>query len=271
MPGENFGTQSALKRNKLVFQHIPYDVNTVLRFAYTQAMEYWNLVEHPKTITDNHKNVVCLRWKFPPFPYYKLNCDGASTFYSFFEGSGGVIRDCSGSFKVAFAHHLFSNYSTVVELWDVRDGLLLALKLHIAYLIVDSDSSSTIDFCNSQSTPPWYLKGILFDIHSITKSFQNVIFVHNLRETNIVVDALSNKVVNPLVFDEWIDQPPTDILFELYFPSQDSSRRVRFCIARKRSDDEDAKEELYSLVIVANLFAEGLKDLGTIVIEEADD
>ncbi|CAI0428059.1 unnamed protein product [Linum tenue] len=45
-------------------------------------------------------------------------------------------------------------------------------------------------------------------------------------------------------------------------------RRVRVRIARKRNDEEDAKEEFYSLVTVAEIPAEGLKGLGTKVIEE---
>lgn len=47
-------------------------------------------------------------------------------------------------------------------------------------------------------------------------------------------------------------------------------RRVRVRIARKRNEEEDAKEELYSLVTVAEIPPEGLKGLGTKVIEEAD-
>ncbi|MBA0752557.1 hypothetical protein Gogos_001383, partial [Gossypium gossypioides] len=47
-------------------------------------------------------------------------------------------------------------------------------------------------------------------------------------------------------------------------------RRIRVRIARKRNDDEDAKEELYSLVTVAEIPAEGLKGLGTKVIDDDD-
>ncbi|PWZ57834.1 hypothetical protein Zm00014a_038079 [Zea mays] len=47
-------------------------------------------------------------------------------------------------------------------------------------------------------------------------------------------------------------------------------RRVRVRIARKRNDEEDAKEELYSLVTVAEIPAEGLKGLGTKVVDETD-
>ncbi|KAJ0524367.1 putative ribosomal protein L31e [Helianthus annuus] len=47
-------------------------------------------------------------------------------------------------------------------------------------------------------------------------------------------------------------------------------RRIRVRIARKRNDDEDAKEELYSLVTVAEIPAEGLKGLGTKIIDDED-
>ncbi|KAG5382552.1 hypothetical protein IGI04_034022 [Brassica rapa subsp. trilocularis] len=46
------------------------------------------------------------------------------------------------------------------------------------------------------------------------------------------------------------------------------SWRVRVRVARKRNDDEDAKEEFYSLVTVAEIPAEGLSGLGTKVIDE---
>jgi large subunit ribosomal protein L31e len=46
--------------------------------------------------------------------------------------------------------------------------------------------------------------------------------------------------------------------------------RVRVRIARKRNDDEDAKEELYSYVTVAEVPPEGFANLGTKVVEEDD-
>jgi len=45
-------------------------------------------------------------------------------------------------------------------------------------------------------------------------------------------------------------------------------RRVRVRIARKRNDEEDAKEELYSLVTVAEIPPEGLKGLSTKLVED---
>lgn len=48
-------------------------------------------------------------------------------------------------------------------------------------------------------------------------------------------------------------------------------RRIRVRISRKRNEEEDAKEELYSLVSVAEIPIEGgLKGLGTKIIDETD-
>ncbi|KAF7836016.1 60S ribosomal protein L31 [Senna tora] len=47
-------------------------------------------------------------------------------------------------------------------------------------------------------------------------------------------------------------------------------RRVRVRVARKRNDEEDAKEEFYSLVTVVDIPREELKGLGTKVIDEED-
>ncbi|KAG5041606.1 hypothetical protein JHK85_014082 [Glycine max] len=47
-------------------------------------------------------------------------------------------------------------------------------------------------------------------------------------------------------------------------------RRIRVRIARKRNDDEDAKEELYSLVTVVEIPKEELKGLETKVIDDED-
>ncbi|KAF7824522.1 60S ribosomal protein L31 [Senna tora] len=47
-------------------------------------------------------------------------------------------------------------------------------------------------------------------------------------------------------------------------------RRIRVRVARKRNDEEDAKEEFYSLVTVVDIAPEECKGLGTKVIEEED-
>jgi large subunit ribosomal protein L31e len=48
-------------------------------------------------------------------------------------------------------------------------------------------------------------------------------------------------------------------------------RRIRVRVARKRNDDQDAKEEFYSLVTVSELPLEGFKGLGTMVIDDKEE
>ncbi|OMO80840.1 Ribosomal protein L31e [Corchorus olitorius] len=47
-------------------------------------------------------------------------------------------------------------------------------------------------------------------------------------------------------------------------------RRLRVRIARKRNDEEDAKEEFYSLVTVSDIPPQGFNGLGTKIIDEQD-
>ncbi|KAL3516438.1 hypothetical protein ACH5RR_023340 [Cinchona calisaya] len=47
-------------------------------------------------------------------------------------------------------------------------------------------------------------------------------------------------------------------------------RRVRVRIAHKRNDDEDARDELYSLVTVTEV-PEGFKGLGTKVVDDEEE
>ncbi|KAL6289618.1 hypothetical protein ACE6H2_007128 [Prunus campanulata] len=48
------------------------------------------------------------------------------------------------------------------------------------------------------------------------------------------------------------------------------AKRIRVRIARKRNEEEDAKEELYSLVTVIEVPPDGFTSLGTKVIDEED-
>lgn len=47
-------------------------------------------------------------------------------------------------------------------------------------------------------------------------------------------------------------------------------RRVRIRVARRRNDDEDAKEEFYSYVTVADMPADGFSGLGTTIVEDEE-
>lgn len=137
-----------------------------------------------------------------------LKCPGVDGL----QGAGGINRDSVGLFVAGFAHHLWLNSSTTAELWAIHNGPLPALKMNISHLVVESDSTSTIYFCKSDVSPPWYLRGLQLNILQLVNSFQVVIFVYNPRGENMVDGVLSKKALVPSVSQEWIAHPPPCIL-----------------------------------------------------------
>ena len=58
---------------------------------------------------------------------------------------GGILWDSNGNWIREFSHKLGIANSLVVELWGLRDGLLLARDLHICKLIIEIDAKSVVD------------------------------------------------------------------------------------------------------------------------------
>ncbi|TYG66846.1 hypothetical protein ES288_D05G031500v1 [Gossypium darwinii] len=75
-----------------------------------------------------------------------------------------------------------------------------------------------------------------------------------------------------LNFLELLTRFSSHVLCEQYGYNWPIHMNIRKTImAQWRNDDEDAKEELYSLVTVAEIPAEGLKGLGTKVIDDDEE
>jgi len=74
---------------------------------------------------------VQISWKKPLTGWMKLNTDGAAFGNPIQVGGGGVLRDSNGDWVVGFIRKLGSMSSVLVELWALKDGLLLARQLDI--------------------------------------------------------------------------------------------------------------------------------------------
>jgi len=58
----------------------------------------------------------------------KLNTDGSSLGNSGITGGGGVIRDWAGKWVAHFSRKIGVAMSLLVELWAIRDGLMLCIE-----------------------------------------------------------------------------------------------------------------------------------------------
>ncbi|KAF3972033.1 hypothetical protein CMV_004428 [Castanea mollissima] len=92
--------------------------------------------------------VVACRWEKPPEGWIKLNTDGCAAGSMGLASCGGVVRDSHGEWIFGFSRHIGITNSFVVELWGLRDGLMLCSNLNIPSLIVELDAKSIVEiFC----------------------------------------------------------------------------------------------------------------------------
>ena len=84
-------------------------------------------------------------WEKPPRGWAKLNMDGASFGNLGLAGCGGVLLDEHGNWITGFSRSNGITSCFVVELWDLRDGLILCCNLNISSLVVELDAKVVVD------------------------------------------------------------------------------------------------------------------------------
>ena len=92
-------------------------------------------------------------------------------------GGGGVIRGQEGEWIAGFARPLGQTNSCMVELWALRDGLLLAKELGINNLIVELDALSVV-LLMKNSACNLLMESLLTDCRNLLKEFLNTQVVH---------------------------------------------------------------------------------------------
>ncbi|KAL2481643.1 Uncharacterized protein Adt_34609 [Abeliophyllum distichum] len=103
-------------------------------------------------------------WRTPPVRSYKINTDGCVK--DGVASGGGIIRDSSGQCIRAF----FSFYGdcTILEaeLRAILDGIILAQRLGLSVLWVESDSTLAIH-CITKGGGPWHIQATLRHIRHL--------------------------------------------------------------------------------------------------------
>ncbi|XP_058208318.1 uncharacterized protein LOC131321348 [Rhododendron vialii] len=84
-------------------------------------------------------------------------------------GYGGVLRDSSGKWVLGYYGKATSTSSLEVEIWAIYRGLTVIFKKGISSVILEFDSSVTVNFCNEGPPPdhPWHdygVVGISYDV-----------------------------------------------------------------------------------------------------------
>ncbi|XP_075669750.1 uncharacterized protein LOC142639464 [Castanea sativa] len=82
------------------------------------------------------KSLVPVAWRKPPVGWAKLNTDGLALGCPR-KARGGLIRDHNGEWVAGFSRSLGCTNSFPVELWALRDGLILARTLILIALLLN--------------------------------------------------------------------------------------------------------------------------------------
>ncbi|KAL2471104.1 Uncharacterized protein Adt_39240 [Abeliophyllum distichum] len=139
--------------------------------------------------TPSHPPPTLVFWRTPPVGSYKINTDGCVK--DRFASGGGIIKDSSGQCIRAF----FSFYGdcTILEaeLRAILDGIILAQRLGLSVLWVESDSTLAIH-CITKGGGPWHIQATIRHIRHLLSLDRDTI-THIYREGNQVADLLASE------------------------------------------------------------------------------
>ncbi|KAL2462072.1 RNase H domain-containing protein [Abeliophyllum distichum] len=152
--------------------------------------------------TPSHPPPTLVFWRTPPVGSYKINTDGCVK--DGFASGGGIIRDSSGQCIRAF----FSFYGdcTILEaeLRAILDGIILAQRLGLSVLWVESDSTLAIH-CITKGGGPWHIQATIRHIRHLLALDRDTI-THIYREGNQVADLLASEGWDRRSYHEYSSQ-----------------------------------------------------------------
>ena len=128
-----------------------------------------------------HKISKRIRWEKPQIGWKKLNIDGSIIGCMERAGCGGVVKDKHGNWVAGFTRHVGTSNNFAVELWGLRDGLLLCSSLNISCLTVEINAKVIVDVFQNFAYVNHIISLILDDCRHLMTKFQQVQFKHYYR------------------------------------------------------------------------------------------
>ena len=130
-------------------------------------------------------------WKAPPVGFFKVNIDAVASDDERNSCIGVVICSCKGEILAATCKVLPASFSAEIsEAFAVLEGVLLAVKMEVSHVIIESDALSIIQAIN-EGVFGGELDHIVQDIWEVSSVFSWCSFLHLKREGNRVVHELA--------------------------------------------------------------------------------
>ena len=147
-------------RNQLVFENKRLNPKIDGDITY-KAVEYTHCAGKP--LMSKHRIIKQIRWEKLSNGLRKLNVDGVSMGKPCQAGGGGLLRDENGNWIGGFARRIGIANSFIVELWALRNGLLLCQQLNVQAVIIELDVKTIVDALNLQAKSNTIVSSIMED------------------------------------------------------------------------------------------------------------
>ncbi|XAR62065.1 hypothetical protein NMG60_11016659 [Bertholletia excelsa] len=135
------------------------------------------------------RSISWFTWKKPEIGWTKLNADGSVDRES--AGFGGLLRDYKGEPICAYASKFPGDDIFLVESLAIWRGLILASRLGVKAIWVESDSMSVVKTINKEQPYGPRASRCLRHIWKLLKKFEKYKVSHSWRESNRAADYIS--------------------------------------------------------------------------------
>lgn len=144
-------------------------------------------------------------WSPPEIDFYKWNVDASVNVGHKSSAIGGVLRNHLGNFKCLFSSPIPYMEINCAEILAIHRAIKISISCEFTKnrkLLLESDSSNAVLWCNSEHGGPWNMCYHLNFIRNALKKDLHIQITHKGRRSNFVADSLAKQGLTRL--DEFI-------------------------------------------------------------------
>lgn len=181
----------------------PYSCTEILR---NPSCLEWSEINASKGVAVQSP---CLQsWSLPPINHVKWNVDASVLPLPHMSAIGGVLRDHHGIFKCMFSSPVPPLEINCAEVLAINRAIQISMadsRLKCMPILIESDSSNAVKWCNEDCGGPWNLNYQLNFIRNARKLWLNISISHKGRGANMVADSLAKQgLVRNAEFLAWM-------------------------------------------------------------------
>ena len=174
-----------------------------------QAVEFVFCASSPRGLT--RTIIKRVSWERPSEGWVKFNTDGAAKGNLGLAGCDGVVKDENGKWLAGFSKRIGISTSFVVELWGLREGLILCSDLNAPFLVVELDVKAVVECFLNPNYHNNVISPILDDCRQLMRRFLQIQVRHCYHQANRCADMLARMSTNQEHEFISFDYPHVDI------------------------------------------------------------